>query len=290
MTPIGPDDLEAIAEKRHGPKARPKGKLPWLPDGRDPDVLRGWLTPAFRPDTGWSFDTFERPTTDPSAGCSITFRNGRETVTYRFKRQADLMGAKLRPTVLSVSEGDLDMPHLTPGEVEDVWAAMCKLGSVLTHYDERDDTRKLIEQLLDATEPLTGRTLVPDGRHDALMAIRNHGEFTHPDAKALLHSHGERGLRRPIRFIDSQTGDQWLRAGETATYIRWVLGVEPLAGDSLRGRLGEIGVEVEHFQDWHPPHPKALLYRLTDDLIEYVEGDSGDGKATTEGGKPRQGP
>ena len=74
-------------------------------------MLRGWLTRAFRPDDGWEFDTFERPTTDPNDGCSITLRNGRGVVDYRFKRQADLMGPKLRSMVLSISKGELAMPH-----------------------------------------------------------------------------------------------------------------------------------------------------------------------------------
>ena len=259
-------------------KTRPKGSLSYLPGGRDPDVLRAWLTRAFRPDDGWSLDAFERPTTEPNDGCSITFRNGRDIVTYRFKHQSDLMGPKLRSMVLSVSSGELDMPHLTGSEIEDVWAAMCKLGSVLTEYDERDETRKWIEQMLTGTVPLTGRTLVPDGRWDALMAIRAQGEFTKPDAMALLsaaRNETDQWLRRPIRFIDCQTGEQWLRAGETATYLRWVLGAEPLSGGSLKGRLQEIGVETKYFQDRRLPHPKARLYRLSEELAEFTGGSDG---------------
>ena len=275
MTGISDDDLEQERASRLQDKARPKGSLPHLPNGRDPEVLRGWLTRAFRPDPGWEFDTFERPTTDPNDGCSITFRNGREMVTYRFKRQSDLMGPKLRSMVLSVAEGRLDMPHLTGSEIEDVWAAMCKLGSVLTEYDERDETRKLIEQMLVGTIPLTEHSLVPDGRFDALMAIRAQGEFTKPDALALQNAHRNddgRWLRRPIRFIDRHTGHQYLRAGETATYLRYVLGAEPLSGGSLKGRLQEIGVEAEYPQDRRAPHPKARLYRLSAELVEYVGG------------------
>ena len=254
-------------------KARPKGSLPYLPEGRDPEPLRAWLTRAFRPEQGWHFDTFERPTTEPNDGCSITFRNGREAVTHRFKRQADLMGPKLRPMVLSVAQGELDMPHLTASEVEDVWAAMCKLGSVLTHYDERDETRKWVEQMLESTEALTGYTLVPDGRRDALMAIREHGEFKYLDAKALLSARRDDNpalLRYPIRFVDSQTAEQWVRMGETATFLRWIVGADPLSHGSLKGRVADIGVTAKLFQDWHPPHPKAWLYRLSPELVEFV--------------------
>lgn len=263
-------------------KPRPKGKLSYLLEGeqgRDPEFLRAWLTKAFRPLPALgSFETFERPTTESSDGCSITFRNGRDTRTYRFRRQGDLTGAKLRSTVLSVGQGDLAMPHLTGTEIEDVWAAMCTLGSVLTEYDDRDEIRKWVEQMLTGTLPLNGYTLGFDGRYDALMAIRTAGEFTKPDALALLNGHRDdrpEWLRRPIRFIDSTTGEQWLRAGETATYLRYVLGAEPLTHVTLRGRLREIGVEAKHFQARNAPHPSAWLYRLSDELVEFVGGGKG---------------
>jgi hypothetical protein len=269
-----PDFTEADIDAIQG-KPRPRGTLTYLPGGRDPEALRTWLTLAFRPEEGWRFDVFERPTTEPSDGCSITFRNGREVVSYRFRHQSDLMGSKLRAMVLSVSDGELDMPHLTGSEIEDVWAAMCKLGHVLTEYDERDETRKWVEQVLTQSIPLTGHTLVPDGRWNALMAIKTHGEFTKPDALALLNAYRNEGntwLSRPIRFIDCQTGEQWLRAGETATYLRYVVGAEPLSHTTLRGRLHEIGVEAVYFQDRRRPHPKAWLYRLTEELVEYLGG------------------
>lgn len=267
------EDLDRLQQK-----PRPKGKLPWAPEGRDLEQMRDWLTLAFRPREGWRFHVFERPTTDPGDGCSITFRNGRETYSYRFRRQSDLMGNRLRAMVLSVSKGELDMPHLTPGEAEDVWAVMCKLSVVLTDWDDRDETRKWAEQMLDDTVPLTGFTLVPDGRRDALMTIKGEGEFRYADARALVNATGRREdnysvpLKRPMRFVDSQTGEQWLRLRETGTYLRWVLGAEPISAATLRGRLAEIGVEAKRFQDHRPPHPNAWLFRLTDELIEHVDG------------------
>ena len=138
--------------------------------------------------------------------------------------------------------------------------------------------RKWIEQMLTGTIPLTGHSLVADSRWDALMAIRTYGEFTKPDALALQNAHrNDDGawLRRPIRFIDKHTGQQYLRAGETATYLRYVLGAEPLSGGSLKGRLSEIGVEAEYPQDRRAPHPKARLYRLSQELIEFVGGGEG---------------
>ena len=169
------------------------------------------------PRNGWGFDHLERPTTDKTDGCTIVFRKGRETYGYWVKPQSDLMSSKLRSIVLSVSKGELDMPHLTGSEQEDVWSAMCKVGTVLTETDEREDTARWVEELLDATTPLRDYTLEPDGakRYEALMALRARGEFRRPDARAFVNGNGEPWLARPIRFIDNETGEQWLRAGET---------------------------------------------------------------------------
>ena len=46
----------------------------------------------------------------------------------------------------------------------------------------------------------------------------------------------------------------------------------PSIDRSLKGRLHEIGVEQTYPQDRRRPHPKARLYRLTDELIEFVGG------------------
>lgn len=270
MSPIFESDADGI--KNRG-KPRPKGKLPYLPDGRDLEQLREWLTRAFRPPKGYQFDKFDRAGKQKSDPCSITFRNGRDTRTFRFPQQGDLHGAKLRPIVFAVADGDLAMPHLTGSEVEDVWAALCTVGSVATVSDERDETIKWCQQLLDAAVPLVGKTLVPDGRHDALMALKQNGEFTRPDAIAFLRG-GDQWQRQPVRFVDEQTSEQFIRAGEAAAFVRWVLGVEPLSFSTLRARLSEIDVVGKRFEDYRPPHPKLTLYQLTEELVEYVENQS----------------
>jgi hypothetical protein len=277
VSPIYDDDLERAEQRKGLGKPRPRGTLPRLPRGRDIELLRDWLTRAFNPPEGYRFDTFDRTTKQKSDPCSITFRNGRDTRTFRFGTQGDLVGSKLRSMVFAVGDGDLDMPHLTGSEIEDVWAALCKAGRVVVEIDDREETTKWLQQLLDSSSPLRGKTLVPDGRHDALMAIKSQGEFTRPDALSLVRG-GEQWQRRPIRFVDEQTGEQWLRAGEAAAFVRWVCGVEPLSYSTLRGRLSEIGVEVKRFEDYHPPHPKLTLYRLTAELVEYVDGEGGKGQ------------
>jgi hypothetical protein len=259
----------ALAEWLQG-KAKPRknGTLPFLPGGHDLDleILREFVTMALRPPKGWRVVGFDRAGRDDIDPCTVAVQDGREHRTFRFRKQGALY-RNLRATAVSVSDGFLNVPHLSPGEVEDVWAALCTLGRVLTEYDERDDARKWIEQMVPATMPLNGHTLVPDGRHDALMALRAAGEFTRPDALALARpGEDQRFMQRPCRFLDSQTGYQYLRAGETAAFVRWVLGVEPLSAQTLTARLTEIGVVMKLFEDHKPPHPKLRLYQLSDEL------------------------
>ena len=261
------DDIDAAQEK-----PRPKGSLPWLPKERVPLTLCRWLTLAFHPEKGWTLQGYERAGRDLRDPATLRFSNGRESRSFRFKTQRELMNAP-RSTTVAISDGWLAMPHLTPGEVEDVWVALCTLGRVLTEHDEVEQTREWIEQMLPSTLPLTGHTLVPDGRHDGLMAIKGSGEFTKSDALSMIRPSNGNGdhehyQQRPLRFVDAQTGEQWLRVGETATFVRWIVGVEPLSHATLRARLHEIGMGGRLFEDYHPPHPKLQLYQLPDSLIE----------------------
>ena len=182
-------------------KARPRGVLPRLPAGRDPEALQQWLTIAFRPPDGYKVESIERHGRQRLDPCTLTMRNGRDCLTYRFMQQADLVGSRLRPAVLAASDGLLDVPHLSGGEQEDVWSALVKLGRVMTEVDERDETRKWVEQMVDVAAPLRGYTLVPDSRHDALMALRNLGGV-HPSRRACACAPRERrGLAPPAGAV-----------------------------------------------------------------------------------------
>lgn len=266
MTDFTARDLDALQEK-----PRPRGVLPYLPKEREPLSLRRWLTLAFHPEKGWTLHGFERAGRDARDPATLMFSNGRESRTFRFKTQRELMKSP-RSIASAISDGWLAMPHLTPSEVEDVWVALCTLGRVLTEHDEVEQTREWIEQMLPSTLPLTGHSLVPDARHGALMAIKASGEFTKSDALSMIrppsNGDGEHYQQRPIRFIDSQTGEQWVRVGETATFVRWIVGVEPLSHATLKARLHEIGMAGRLFEDYHPPHPKLQLYQLPESLIE----------------------
>jgi hypothetical protein len=263
MTPVYDDDLERL---EHADKPRPKGTLPYLPD-RDLERLRTWLTQAFAPPPGFVLEAFQRGGKQRTDPCSLTFRNGRETRTLRFNAQSELIGRRLRPSVLGISDGWLRMVRLKDDEIEDVWAGLCVFGSVISEFDDREETHKWTQQLVHATEPLHGYSLVPDARHNALMAIKRRGEFRRLDALAFPG-----GERRPVRFVDAHTGEQFVRSGETAAFVRWVLGVEPLSYSVLRARLADIKIAARFFEDRRAPHPKLMLYRLTERLVEEAEG------------------
>lgn len=267
--PYTPDDLDQAAADNGKP--RPKGKLPYLGDDLEVDGLRDWLNLAVRPPSGWQVHDFQRAGRGKTDPCTLMITNGRERETFRFDAQ-QILHTTPRVALHSVSDGRLRMPHLTGTEIEDFWAALTRLGHVLAEYDETQETTKWMEHLIEASEPLVGYTLIPDNRHDALMAMRNRGEFKRTHALAMVRpTEDAKRLHRPVRFIDRQTDEVFVRAGETLCYLRIVEGVEPLAGSTLRARLGEIGVEAKHFEDYRPPHPKALLYRLTDELIQHTQ-------------------
>lgn len=265
MSPISDQDADQL-----GKKHRPRGSFPWLPADLTEDSARAWLTPVLV-QGDWTVHGFERAGREGSDPCWLTVTRGRERRTFRINRQADLM-RNPRTVLASISNGLLGRRHLTGSEAEDVWVALCFLGNVLTEHDEREEARKWIEQMVPETRLFDGHTLVPDGRHAALMAVKHAGEFMRPQALTLLKSN-DGYCHRPIRFLDCQTGEQWLRAGETGAFIRYVLGVEPLSPGYLKARLSEIGVVHRPFEDYRPPHPKLRMYQLTEELIEGAEDD-----------------
>jgi len=253
-------------------KARKGGTQPHLPEDATAPVLRAWLTRCLRPPLGWTVQAFERTSREPKDAALLFVANGRETRRFRFRQQSDLTKTP-RTTVVGLTDGWLNVPHLTGTEEEDLWVALCRLGRVLTEHDEADEAREWLEQMLPMTLPLTGHSLAKDKRHAALMAIKATGEFTKGDALSMVRpGESNQYQQRPIRLIDSDTGEQWLRVGETGAFVRYVVGVEPLAHTTLRARLNEIGVVGKLFEDYRPPHPKLQLYQLTQELIETVAG------------------
>ena len=96
---------------------------------------------------------------------------------------------------------------------------------------------------------------------------------------------GAEWLKRPVRFVDQDTDEQWVRAGETFFFVKHVAGAEKVDRGKLRDRLGAIGMSCTRFEHHADPHPKAVMYRLTDALIEYI-GDPPAVENATPNGKP----
>ena len=244
-------------------KARPKGILPPLPRGRDLDLIRDFLDRAFRPGaTGdGTASTASTCSSAPADSAPTRARSPSGPAATPSPTagptQSQLIGPQLRANVLAITDGWCDMPHLTGSEQDDVWAGLVKLGKVVSEVDDRDEARKWVQNILDAASPLRGYTLVPDGRHDALMALRNHGEFKRPDAELFVRPSEENSVRRPVRFVDDKTGEQFLRAGETITFVRYVAGERSLQGSTLRARLSEIGVQAVRFEHHLQPAPEG---------------------------------
>lgn len=283
------DEVERATRRKSLGKARPRGTLPQLPDADDLERNCEWLTRAYKPPDGWTFEAFYRASQRRVDSCEIVFRRGAERHRFRFDEQADLIGTatKVRANVLGVTDGWAGMPLLTVSEISDFWAAHTRVGQILNRHDDRDETRKWIEQLLDVAAPLRGYTIAEAGpnRHDALMALRAHGEFKQPDAVQM--GRGGEWTTRPVRFIDSETGEQWIRASEAFYFVKHVCGAEKVDRGKLTDRAAAIGVERSRFEHHAEPHPKAVLYRLTAALIEYA-GDPPEAAQTSRNGKPER--
>lgn len=261
------DDFEVEARRKRPDQKRPKGTLPYLPDADELNAWCDWLTAAFRPRHGRVVG-FERAGLDREQACTLIVQNGRDQHRYRFKHQGDLMSARLRPTVLAVGGPDLRMPHLTTGEVEDVWAALCMLGAVQPD-DEVDQARDWLHACLDVARPLEGYTLnnVAD-RRDALLELRRWGEFTHLHAIAVVRNPDGPWPRQPACLVDRITGDFWLRVGESLNVLRHIVGVNPLKVATLTARFHEIGVDRVQFDDRRAhPRAKARLYRVPQGVV-----------------------
>ena len=191
-------------------------------------------------------------------------------------RNRQLIGVQLRANVLAITDGWCDMPHLTGSEQDDVWAALVQAREGrLTRSTIATRHASGSSRCSTPPPPLRGYTLVPDGRHDALMALRNHGEFTRPDAELFVRP--ERGnCDPPARSgsSTSKTGEQFIRAGETTrscadvcrrASLQW--SDAPGSAERDRRRGGPVRAPPQ-------PAPEGGPLPAADDLVEYVEAAS----------------
>lgn len=262
-------DLDAAAQRREIDKPRPKGTMPYLPNRDVPlSTLREWLTRAFSPPSGYTFDEFERHgrrLSDPSYVQLRTPAGG--TVRYRFPEQRALAKAtNLRSSVVSITDGLCRMGNLTAVECSDVWTALVTVAHVAAEQDEVEEFREWIESYLHIAEPEGRYTLNPAGRYDALVALQARGSFERRHAQLIASEVDERKWsRRPVLILDTETERQWVRVNELATYLRHVIG-QPLGHGVLDGRMSEVGAtRIQYEVRNGNSHPKITFYRLASD-------------------------
>jgi hypothetical protein len=240
------DELEQRAQRKKL-KARKNGKIPPLTDEilDNVEFLREWVNAGMRPRPGWRVVDFEYDQA-PDTPCVLVLQNGDDRERFRFDKQSDLLSPqRFGQTINSVTGRWLRPPFLSGPELYDLHGALCALGTKMQNPDEPHQAREWMTALLDAAKPLEGLSMVDSvQRHDVLVALRARGQFTYLHARAVIAHPDDPWPRQPVCVIDRVTGDLWLRAGESATYVRNILNVT-IRQRVLTRRWGEIGVGYE---------------------------------------------
>ena len=266
MTPFGPDDLDRAEAASNGPKPRPRGTLPQLPDRDAPlSELREWLRRAFNPPDGYTFDTFERHGRRLSDAAYVVLGTpAGGTVKFRFPEQrAFAKSTNLRSSIVSITDGLCRMGPVTAPEGSDVWVALCSIAHVAAEQDEVEGFRESLESFLVVAEPDSRYTLEAVGRYDTLAALQARGLFERRHAKRMADEVDEsRWTRRPVLLIDKDTKRRWVRVPELATYLRHVIGLQ-LGHGELDGRMSEVGADRIRYEVRNgKAHPHSTFYRL----------------------------
>lgn len=264
------EDFERRERRKNWNVKRPKGSIPALSDEilDDAEWLRDWLTAVLRPRAGWRIVDFDHGE-DPDQPCALVVANGQNQVRYRFRSQGELRSSatRMRTSIAAIANGQLRPPQLkTAEEFGDVMLALFALAPALAAEDELEQAKDWLFQLLDASRPLEGHSLSDSAaRRDALLALKRLPEFTRLDALTVIRNPDLPWPRKPVCLIDQVSGEMWLRARESATFLRHVIGMTIRQG-TLTYRWNEIGVAYRYFQA-RPrrvgdPHPQAHLYLI----------------------------
>ena len=262
-------DFERNEHRKTWSKPRPKGVLPPLTDEILDDVewLRDWLTVSLRPRQGWRVIDFEHGE-DPDTPCTLIVANGTDRACYRFRTQRELntSATRLRNAISTVASGQLRPKHVNTAELGDLFQALCALRPALAGEDELEQAKDWLFRLLEAAKVLEGHSMTDAAtRRDALLALRRWREFTFLDALAIKRAPDDPWPHRPVCLLDSVTGEMWLRARESITFLRGILDLR-MRQSLLTRRWEEIGVDYRYFEARArrpgDPHPKAYLYRV----------------------------
>jgi hypothetical protein len=260
------DDLQ----RRNGAK-RKNGSLPYLDDGILDDVenLRAWLTGALRPKPGWRVDGFIRHGRQRDDTCELELLGPGGTRRRLEIPEQRLLSApaSLRATVTSATDGLVRPGSLVKSELEDVWLALVTIASVTANQSLEDEARVWLAEAERAGERLDGHTFEPDGRLDAIRALKRRDQFDAMRAKQYTDPNLLGPRPRPAVLIDRQTGARYMRVGEVSAFLRHVIGVQSSSQAKIDGRLSGAGAERVRFvaKNASGKTEKADVYRLPEE-------------------------
>jgi hypothetical protein len=243
-------------------------QLSSLPEyGREPSPWREWLTEALSPAQCYRVHNLLRHGRQRSDACELVLLDPDGTHrSFEIEEQRLLSTpATLRATLVSATDGLVRPRSLTKGEQEDIWVALVTLATVTANQSTKAETQEWLEQTVEQAEQLTGYSLVPQTRPDALAALLARNTFDYLAARRLTDPH-EITPPRPALLLDTQTGEQWMRVGELAAFWRHVVGTPAISYRSIEGRLAAIGVK-RHDYTFKPSGgtPRTVrLYRVAD--------------------------
>jgi hypothetical protein len=222
-------------------------KLAWLPD-RDAPIAdwRHWLTAAFELPAPWRVEKFLRHGRHRTDTCELVLAgpDGRQII--ELGEQRNLEGRAMKRTLDGMTDGLIHLPRLSDGELDDIWYALVRFATVTANATEKSETEDWLEQTVEKCERVTGYSMTPARRPDALAAIYTRNRFDYLAARRFTDP-ASIMPPRPILLVDAETGDQWMRVGELATFWRHVLGVDAMSQRKIDNRLSAIGVRRHEF-------------------------------------------
>jgi hypothetical protein len=234
-------DLSNAAEPP-GNNHRGWPKMP--PHGAGLATIRDYLTDAAQLPLGYVVHEAERLGQYGSDPMTVTIRTPGDArnIVVRFRNQRDASKpSALRGAFAEATSGASRMKYPKPAEASDFYVVVCALARVTEDSTTADETAAWLVEYLGNADHCGGYTLTGNGVHDALEALRSRQEFTAPQARAWVAGQLAPGDRWTL-FVDSETGEQWVRVGEFATYVRHVIGgVGHLGQHTLDALMKEIG-------------------------------------------------
>ena len=220
------------------------------PHGADLGTIRNYLTQAANLPLGYVVEEAERLGQYGSDPMTVTIRTPGDArnVVVRFRNQRDASKpSALRGAFFEATAGASRMKYPKPAEASDFYGMVCALARVAEDSTTADETAAWLAEYLTNADHVGGLTLTGNGVHDTLEALRARPQFTAPQARSWNAGMLAPGERWTL-LVDSETGEQWVRVSELATYIRHVIGgVGHLGQHTLDALMKEIGSTRRQF-------------------------------------------